>query len=228
MNIVYNVDESFECISINDRFEDCLDSEKNEYMMNSPIERWHTIIRFKRKFPKLAFVDWKEPKFNGFTVKWNYSYSTQSFPFLTKYREKKYNKYFVQIANLVHRLSSLSKAELMNKVKKIKAKDSNVDSIIYPRFWGDTQEEVYDEIFYDIALDLGSMHYTVSSKDHRLVFDTFLPLYEKEISDETLETSAEIIFYIFVQQEKYWEEWYIKYRDWFIQTPLSLRRMLSK
>ena len=63
------------------------------------------------------------------------------------------------------------------------------------------------------------------------VCDGFWKPDKNEITDETLETAAQMLFYIMtpLTNNHYWVKWYNKYHGWLCARPsLSIRRLLSK
>ena len=129
----------------------------------------------------------------------------------------------------------------MKVVKQIRSDNGNIlnvkDPTALPDFsiQTDTEgiEKQYDIIFAKVGQELNASQYTYTDPYHyndpKSVFDTSTPLYGKEITDETLETAAEMLLYIMSPQDinDYWTNWHITYYNWSHQTS-SLLRLLSK
>ena len=197
-----------------------LDKETKNYKLQTIIDKNCEII-YQRHNPTVYFEDLKTKRFTRFNLKWEYCFSSNDTKYMKTFSNLytvKKSKYFIAIANMVYE-ANISKHDLMKIVKGAK-----VEYHYDLRYFRDTSDalektgKVLALIFKIVRKRLAVTNESLSGSSK--------PLYENEISDETLTTAAEIFIYIVAQQQKYWLEWYDVYEKWL--GDFSLRRLLSK
>ena len=225
LKIQYDIDEApFEYLALrNDTYEMAFDSKKNEYETEKTINEYITIL-LMRDFPSLYLADWKAKRSTGFNITWDCDEGIVVENKKT-FNQNKYNKIFVQIANLVHKLSAISEGGLMSIVKKIRSNATRVKHMIEGN---EKLVESNDEMFEQLIGELKELDNDPKS------INTTEPLYENEINNESLKIAAKIFFYILSPQPKdeYWTKWYPAYYYMLIDERMpmsqSLKRLLGE
>ena len=159
-----------------------------------------------------------------FNVKWeptsevNIVNDTKS---MRSFKNDPFNKLFVKIADIVHKVSGEHENadNLMEVVRLIRANDSNVKNL---NDGYENPDGVLDGIFKGFVMDFGKKLNLIE------FMDTSVPLFEQEITTETLKTATKLLIYVIAQQDDYWTKWYNYYWYWLQAKPHSLRRLLSK
>ena len=142
-----------------------------------------------------------------------------------------FNEIFVEIANLVHKITKSSPSQnFANIVKKFKAEKDNVLLLMDPYSLSMGRGEANFHLLDGLVgmLFAYATNNSMTGQNSTSVNDLAVPLYEDEISDPTLETAAKILLHMMTPQETYWVEWYSKYESFLGAKPHSLRRILSK
>ena len=123
-----------------------------------------------------------------------------------------------RMANFVHKSNSSlsSQTFLWNIVKAEKflwkpiisaPKDNGYGALRAKSF-----QELYDDIFKEIGEKMNLTPWTA-------------PLYENDITDDSLKTAAEMFLYIMAPQQEYWVKWHKIFSGWMENS--SLRRVLG-
>ena len=101
-----------------------MDPKENELHLELSTSPTNLIsITYERTFTELFFSQWREKRFTGFSVKWEYKNTQQD---SSKRLGMEFNNVFKKLVSLVHRVSSsLSEEDIMKVVKKIKSNKDN-------------------------------------------------------------------------------------------------------
>ena len=115
-------------------------------------------------------------------------------------------------ANLVH-AGQLLKEDIMPFVRQTKTE--NKDKV---HSFDSTQDAINS---------FGDIFDTIGNNFNKTLWRISKPLFEHDISDQSLETAAEILIYIMAPPDQNWLNWYRVYEEWMIRIS-SLRRLLGK
>ena len=151
---------------------------------------------------KMYFVGTK--KFPGLNIKWAYDYSGGNITGYDKmsYKVTKISQLFIKVVNLVHTVGASSKDDLMHLAMEKKSSGIALGYLVE-----------YESIWKMVSLKFNESAINVSE------------LFNEDISDETLETAAEVFIYILAQSEDYLFRSYAQFKYWLLTN--SLRRSLS-
>ena len=176
-------------------------------------------INYQRHNPPLYFKKLKTKRFTGFNLKWKFCCSLNTRD-KKKISDTKKANIFIKIAKMIHlNAVNISKHDLMNFVKGAKVEyQYDMRPSIITGNWDAAEKslEILKVVEKKIQ-DKLALNESISGSSY--------PVYEHEISDETLATAAQILIYILAPQQKYWFEWYDAYEKWL--GSLSLQRLLS-
>ena len=217
----YDIEDEMEWIKVNGH--GFLNPKEHEQEMTIPNFDDFVNIVFNRQFD--FWTDLKTKRFTGFQLEWVYDNEGLNETELRHYRtpslgNKNLYVLYIVLANLVHSLDQSLYDELWRVVKQVKADWVDVitkpESSGYGGYWGNNGDpaEMFQDIFKEIK-EKGNFN-------KKLIPRT--PIYEKEITDFTLETAAEMFLYIMTEQkDKDWVDWKEEYSEWL--TTSSLRRL---
>ena len=217
----YDIEDEMEWIKVNGH--GFLNPKEHEHEMTIPNFDDFVNIVFNRQFE--FWTDLKTKRFTGFQLEWVYDNKGLNETELRHYRtpslgNKNLYVLYIVLANLVHSLDQSLYDELWRVVKQVKADWVDVitkpESNGYGGYWGNNGDpaEMFQDIFKEIK-EKGNFN-------KKLIPRT--PIYEKEITDFTLETAAEMFLYIMTEQkDKDWVDWKDEYSEWL--TTSSLRRL---
>ena len=151
---------------------------------------------------KMYFVETK--KFPGLNIKWTYDYNGSNITGYDKmsYKSTKLSKLFIKVVNLVHIVGASSKDDLMHLAMEKKSSGIPLGYLVE-----------YESIWKMVSLEFNESAINVSE------------LFNEDISDETMETAAEVFIYILAQSEDYLFRSYGQFKYWLLTN--SLRRSLG-
>ena len=216
----YDIEDEMEWIKVNN-VQEFLNPKEHEYELTIPNLESVKVI-FNRHFD--FWTDLKTKRFTGFRLEWVYNNKGLNETIHRYYKtaslgHKNVYILYIVLANLVHSLEQSSYEDLWRVVKQVKADWVDViakpDNNGYGGYWdGGDALEMFQDIFKEIK-EKGNFK-------KKLIPRT--PMYEKEITNFTLETAAKMFLYIMTEQkDKDWLDWKEEYSEWL--TTSSLRRL---
>ena len=167
-------------------------------------------IKYTRYIPQMYFEDLKKKRFTGFSVRWEFDNNIIANKYT--YTGKATSKFFIKTANLVH-AGRLLKEDIMPFVRQTKTENKN-------------KVHSFDST-QDAINSFGDIFDTIGNNFNKTLWRISKPLFEHDISDQSLETAAEIFIYIMAPPDQNWLNWYRVYEEWMIRIS-SLRRLLGK
>ena len=212
INIEYDIEPNFECVKLDSDINECL--QKNQSLFQTTLERLkgnktvkvnNREIIFTRDFESMReFSKWSNKRFTGFEVQWNCTNCDEkgNHP---QFKHNAENKHFVMIANLILEGTPLDKLWKAIKATKKELRGQIIET--YDEKWTDKHYDYYIsrrvnlyELFFETLKNYMNTSVTYDAN-------------YGNITDEILESAANLFIYMTAPHQKYWRGAYDFYSD---------------